>query len=153
MEKAWEEMTPEERKESRFKTWLAPEGVEFKSQETEAAYKATVNRFKTIMDLKKPDRVPILTLCTFMTAHLYGVTPGEVMNNAEKLAEVSKQFLIDYAPDFYMSPALVGSSKVFEILDYKQYQWPGHGVPEHRSKGPPRIHGSLKPVAPIIPCS
>ncbi|MBW2065948.1 MAG: hypothetical protein JRJ03_13600 [Deltaproteobacteria bacterium] len=30
-----------------------------------------------------------------------------------------------------MSPALVGYSKIFEILDYRQYRWPGHGVSEN----------------------
>lgn len=128
MEKKWEEMSKEEKREARFASWLAPEGVEFQSPEAEANYKARVNRFKDIIDLKTPDRVPILTLCTFMPAHLYGVTPGEVMNNGEKAYFVYKKYVEEYQPDFYMSPALAGNSKVYEILDYKQYKWPGHGV-------------------------
>ena len=63
-----------------------------------------------------------------MPPDLYGVTPYEVMNDGEKLASIFTQFLEDYQPDLYMSPALVGTSKVFEILDYKQYSWPGHGI-------------------------
>ncbi|MBW1799734.1 MAG: uroporphyrinogen decarboxylase [Deltaproteobacteria bacterium] len=135
MEKKWEDMTAEEKREARFEIWTSPKDPEgndlqFQSPEAEANYKATVQRFKEIMQLKKPDRVPIVTLCTFMAADLYGVTPGEFMNNPEKLASISKQYLEDYRPDFYMSPALVGTSKVFEILDYKMYRWPGHGVSE-----------------------
>ena len=128
MEMKWDEMSVTERRESRFESWYSPEGVEFKSPEAEATYQATVTRFTDILDLKKPDRVPILTLCTFMPPNLYGVTPYESMNYGERLASIFTQFLEDYQPDFYMSPALVGTSKVFEILDYKQYNWPGHGV-------------------------
>ena len=133
MEKKWEEMTAEEKREARFKVWLSPKDpagndLQFNSPEAEAAYKATVNRFKDILQLKKPDRVPIVTLSTFMPAHLYGIKPGDVMKDPEKLAAVFKQYIEDYKPDFYMSPALVGTSKVFEILDYKMYRWPGHGV-------------------------
>jgi len=128
MEKKWDEMSVSERRESRYKSWYSPEGVEFKTPEDEASYRATVTRFKDILELKQPDRVPILTICTFMPSDLYGVTPYEVMNDGEKLASIFTQFVEDYKPDFYMSPALVGTSKVFEILDYKQYSWPGHGV-------------------------
>jgi len=128
MEKKWDEMSVSERRESRYKSWYSPEGVEFKTPEAEASYRATVTRFKDILELKQPDRVPILTICTFMPSDLYGVTPYEVMNDGEKLASIFTQFVEDYKPDFYMSPALVGTSKVFEILDYKQYSWPGHGV-------------------------
>jgi hypothetical protein len=131
MEKKWEEMSAKEKREARFKTWLSAEGVKFQSPEAEASYKASVTRFKDAIELKKtPDRVPVLLLATFMPVHLYDVTPGEAMYNPEKLVSTCKKYLLDYKPDFYISPALIGTGKVFEILDYKQYKWPGHGVTE-----------------------
>ncbi|MDP6179939.1 MAG: hypothetical protein QGG48_08625, partial [Desulfatiglandales bacterium] len=137
MEKKWEEMSAEERRDSRFGTWLSPkdahgEDIQFQSPEAEASYKATIARFKDALHLKKtPDRVPLLPMGTFMATDLYGVKPGEVMYNPEKLVATCKKYLEDYAPDFYLSPALVGTGKCFELLDYKQYRWPGHGVPEN----------------------
>ncbi len=132
MVSGWEKMSAEERQESRFKTWLSPEGIKFKGPEAEASYKAAITRFKDAVQLKKkPDRVPIYLLYTFMPADLYGLTPGEAMYNPEKLVSTWKRFLEDYGPDFYFSPALVGHGKCFEILDYKQYRWPGHGVSEN----------------------
>ncbi|MBW1998573.1 MAG: uroporphyrinogen decarboxylase [Deltaproteobacteria bacterium] len=130
MEKKWEEMSSDEKREARFEAWLSPQGVEFESKEAEANYKATVKRFKDVVDLKKPDRVPVLIPTTFMPAYLYDIKPAEIMNSGEKLVSVWMRFLEDYRPDFYMTPALVGHSKIFEILDYKQYRWPGHGVSE-----------------------
>ena len=33
-----------------------------------------------------------------------------------------------YQPDYYVTPALIGSGKIYETLALKQYKWPGHGV-------------------------
>ena len=125
MEKKWEE-----RREARFETWLSAEGVEFQNPEAEATYKTNIMRFKDVLQLKQPDKVPVLILATFMAADLYGVAPHDVMYDYEKLKSTYRKFLVDYKPDFYVSPALVGAGKIFEILDYKQYKWPGHGVSE-----------------------
>ncbi len=129
MEQKWEEMSREERQEARFNTWLSPEGIEFVSPEAEASYKARVTRCKDAVQLKKtPDRVPVFPFFTFMPADLYGVSPGEVMYDAEKLVSVWNKYLDDYRPDYYVSPGLVGTGKCFEVLDFRQYNWPGHGV-------------------------
>ncbi len=131
MEKKWGDMTLEEKREVRFATWLSAEGVTFESEEAKKSYRASITRFKDALLLEKvPDRVPIFIIGTFMQAHLYGVTPGECMYDYSKLVSAHKRFLQDYRPDFYSSPAMVGSGKVLDILDMKQYRWPGHGIPE-----------------------
>ena len=130
MEKKWEEMTPEEKREARFETWLAAEGVTFQSAEAEASYKANIHRLKDAVLMEKaPDRVPVLIMGTFMQAHLYGVTPEECMYDYGKLVSAHKRFLQDYQPDFFSTPAFVGSGKILDILDMQQYRWPGHGIP------------------------
>lgn len=129
VEKAWAEMTPQEKREARFATWLAAEGVEFRDAEAGATYRAAVTRLKDALDLKEPDRVPIYPIATFLIPDVYGVKPGEVMYDAEHLAATFSRFLVDYRPDYYFSPALVGSGKVLEILGYRQYRWPGDGLP------------------------
>ena len=131
MEKKWEEMSAQEKRDARFQTWLSPEGVEFQSPEAEASYKASITRLKDAVLLEKtPDRVPTLILGTFMQPNLYGVTAYECMYDYDKLLSSHKRFLQDYGPDFFSSPALVGSGKILEILGMKQYRWPGHGVSE-----------------------
>ena len=126
---SWAEMTAEEKRESRVQAWLSAPGVEFASPETEAAYKARVTRFMDCIELKKiPDRVPVCMNASFMPMHLYGVTPYTAMYEPEGLTSTFRQFLVDYQPDYYYSPALAGDGRVLEALDYKQYAWPGHGV-------------------------
>lgn len=130
MDKKWEEMTPAEKREARFETWLAAEGVTFQSAEAEASYKGNIQRLKDAVLMEKaPDRVPVLIMGTFMQADLYGVTPEECMYDYGKLISAHKRFLQDYQPDFFSTPAFVGSGKILEILDMQQYRWPGHGIP------------------------
>jgi hypothetical protein len=129
MEKKWEEMSAEERREARFETWLSAEGVEFQSPEAEATYKASITRFKDALLMEKvPDRVPVLYVATFMQPDIYGVTPYECMYDTKKLISAHRKYLVDFKPDYYLPPVFGGKGKIFEILDYQQYKWPGHGV-------------------------
>jgi uroporphyrinogen-III decarboxylase len=129
MEKKWEELSAAEKREARFKTWHSAEGVKFQSPEAETTYKKAVMRFKDAVLMEKaPDRVPIFPLGTFFQTQLYGVTPYEAMYDYGKLVSAHIKYLQDYKPDYYGSPAFVGSGKILEILGYKQYRWPGHGV-------------------------
>ncbi len=129
MEKEWRELSGPEKREIRFSTWLAAEGVTFQKPEDEATYQAAVIRFKdALLREKTPDRVPVLLLGTFMPTHLYGVTPYEAMYDPDKLAATCLQFVKDFRPDYYVTPALIGSGKIYETLALKQYKWPGHGL-------------------------
>ena len=126
-----EKMSAQEKREARFQTWLSAQGVKFQSPTAEATYKAAITRFKDAVLMEKtPDRVPVFPLGTFMQGHLYGVTTYESMYDYPKLLSAHKRFLQDYKPDYYGSPAFIGSGKILEILDMKQYRWPGHGVSE-----------------------
>jgi hypothetical protein len=122
-------MSPAEKREARFRTWSAAEGVQFESPEAKASYNAAVARFRDVVLMeKKPDRVPVLALGTFMQPQLYGVTPYEAMYDTEKMLAAQLSYLRDYKPDYFTTPALIGCGKVFDALDYKQYRLPGHGI-------------------------
>jgi hypothetical protein len=123
------EKTPAEKRDARFETWSAAEGVQFVSPEAKAAYTAAVARFRDVVLMeKRPDRVPVFPLGTFMVPQMYGVTPYEAMYDTDKMLAAQLSFLKDYKPDYYTTPALIGCGKVFDILDYKQYRLPGHGI-------------------------
>jgi len=63
-----------------------------------------------------------------MQPYLYGVTAYEAMYDPDKMLAAQLSFLRDYKPDYYVTPALIGYGKIFDILDYKQYKLPGHGI-------------------------
>lgn len=133
MEKQWEELSSDEKQEALFQRWLSPEGVEFASPEAEKLYKERVTRIKDAIQLKKlPDRVPVLLIPSFFPAFYAGMTPLEVMYDFEKANRAWEKFYLDIQPDGHFGCVAPGPGRFFDILDYKLYKWPGHGVsPEH----------------------
>jgi hypothetical protein len=129
MEKKWEEMSSFEKQEALFAKWISPEGVEFVSPEAEQLYKERANRIKDAIQLKKkPDRVPVLLIPSFAPAFYAGLTPYDVMYNYENNNEVWKKFSLDFQPDSHGGCAVPSPGKFLEILDFKLYRWPEHGV-------------------------
>ncbi len=134
MEKKWEEMTAEEKQEVQFQKLLHPKDHEgkalsFQSPEAEARYRASIIRIKDAIQLKKtPDRVPV-TLFPGMFPFTYaGMTLQEAMYDYDRCMAGFKKFVLDFDPDVHWGAAAPGPGRFFEILNYKLYSWPGHGV-------------------------
>jgi len=138
MEKKWEAMTPDEKQEAQFQKLLNPKdpqgnALKFQSPEAEATYKASITRIKDAVQLKKtPDRVPVTLLPSMFPFTNAGMTVQEAMYDYDKCAAAFKKFILEFKPDMHIGAAQAGPGKFYEILDYKLYKWPGHGVaPEH----------------------
>jgi len=112
-----------------------PEGniVPFQSAEAEKEYKDRVLRFKDAIQMKKlPDRVPVTVFPSMFPWTNAGMTVQEAMYDYGKCAEVFQNFVLEFKPDVHWGAYAPGPGKLYEILDYKLYSWPGHGVaPEH----------------------
>lgn len=138
MEKKWEEMSSDEKQEAQFQKLLAPKDPEgndlkFQSPEADANYKASINRIKDAIQLKKtPDRVPVTILPSMFPYINAGMTVEEAMYDYDKCTSAFKKFILEFKPDMNIGASAPGPGKFYEILDYKLYAWPGHGVaPEH----------------------
>ena len=138
MEKTLEQMTADEKQEVAFQKLLAPKDpqgndLKFQSAEAEAVYKASIIRLKDAIQLKKePDRVPLTLLPSMYPFLNAGMTVEDAMYDYDKCTAAFKEFILEYKPDMHIGAAAPGPGKFFEILDYKLYSWPGHGVaPEH----------------------
>ena len=134
MEKKWEEMSADEKQEAQFQKLLSPKDPEgkdlkFQSPQAEANYKASITRIKDAIQLKKtPDRVPVTILPSMFPFTYAGMTVQEAMYDYDKCAAGFKKFILDFKPDMHIGAAAPGPGKFYEILDYKLYAWPGHGV-------------------------
>lgn len=134
IEKKWAELTPDEKQEAMFERWLAPQGIEFVSPEAERLYKQRATRIKDAIQLKKlPDRIPVIALSGFFPAKYCGLTTREVMYDYNKLLEAWKKYVFDFAPDAHIGAVAPCPGIIFDILDYKLYSWPGHGVANNHS--------------------
>jgi len=129
MEKKWAELSPEEKREDRFKRWLSPPDVEFSSPEAEKAYKARVTRLIKVIKLEEPDRVPVMLPAGYFPAFYAGWSLEATMYDYDKLRDAWLKFMRDFAPDGFDSPGLVFPGKIMEKIDYKLHKWPGHGLP------------------------
>ena len=138
MEKTWAQMSADEKQEALFQRWLAqkdPEGndLQFQSPEAKKAYKERVTRVKDAIQMRKlPDRVPVTILPSMWPVSHAGITVQEAMYDYDKCSAAFKEFVLEFEPDTHIGSAQFGPGKFYEILDYKLYSWPGHGVaPEH----------------------
>lgn len=129
MAKQWKEMTSDEKQEALFAKWISPEGAKFASPQAERDYKARATRIKDAIQMKKkPDRVPLFILPSFWPTTYVGITPRDAMYDYDKNNMAYKKFIVDFTPDGHLGAATPGPGKFFDILDYKLYSWPGHGV-------------------------
>ena len=126
-------MTADEKRKDLVDKWISPPGIEFTSHETEKAYKDRVRRILDAVALKKPDRVPVFPMTGFFPAYADGLTPYDVMYDYDKLMSSFSKYVLDYQPDAHGSVTVSPPGKAHDILDYKLYAWPGHGVPKEAS--------------------
>jgi uroporphyrinogen-III decarboxylase len=129
MDKQWTELTPEEKRERRFAKWMDTSGIQFDSPEAEKAYKTRIKRLADTLLMKIPDRVPVTLPVDNFPALYAGTDLRTVMYDYDELYRAWKKFLLDFDMDSVVHPGMVYPGKVFDIVDYKLYAWPGHGLP------------------------
>ncbi len=123
-------MSREKKLNERIEKWISIEGISFKNEKTKEKYMASLNRFlDAVLFRKEPDRVPVFITGTFLVPYIYKLTPYEAMYDYEKVIKVHLNFLEDFDPDYAISPGSINFGKILELIGFKQYKWPGHGVP------------------------
>jgi hypothetical protein len=120
------ELSPEAKLEEMSESWLTPQGIDFISPEAEQAYRERATRIKDAIQLKVPDRVPVIPSVGFFPAHYAGITTQEAMYDYEKSCQAYEKYTFDFAPDAHRGP--YGLGKAYDIIDYKLFVWPGHGT-------------------------
>jgi uroporphyrinogen-III decarboxylase len=128
MDKKWSELTPAQKREHRFREWLKSPGG-FDSPAAEKAYNVRLKRLADTLLMKKTDRVPVTLPVDNFPALYSGLTLHKVMYDYDALYQAWKKFLNDFELDMAVGPGMVYPAKVFDIVDYKLYAWPGHGLP------------------------
>jgi hypothetical protein len=126
VDKEWAGLSPEAKLEKMFKSWLKPQGIDFISLEAEKAYQERVTRIKDAIQLRVPDRVPVIPYVGNFPARYAGMTIQEAMYNPDRACRADEKFTFEFAPDAHSGSAVPG--RVYDIIDYKLYVWPGHGV-------------------------
>jgi len=111
----WTQLSPEQKRKYRLDKYLNGEGIDFVSPEAKEAYKVRAQRMVDVFNVQEPDMVPVNLPGGGLALERRGL-------NNEKNAEERE--------------VRVGggtSGRAMEILDYKIYAWPGHGLPQDAS--------------------
>jgi hypothetical protein len=98
----------------------------------EQLYKERAKRVEDAVQLKIPDRVPIVIPFGFFPAKYTGITCEDAFYNPAKWKAAVIKTAVDFAPDICAAGG-AQSGGALEALDFKQMRWPGHGVSPHHS--------------------
>ncbi len=127
MEKQWDALSWQEKREERFKRWLSP-GIQFSSPGAEKGYKERVTRFIKVIKLEEPDRVPVMLPVEYYPAIYAGGNLKKVMYDYDELRRSWLKFINEFESDSFNAPSLVFPGRVLDMVDYKIQKWPGHGL-------------------------
>ncbi len=123
----WTKLTPDQRLEKRMDVWQAPE-VEFASAEVAQAYKDRVQLFRDAVKLNKPARVPIAPWVGLFPALWDGMTAREAYYDFARLDVAWQRWHAEFRQDVLAFSINIAPCEMFDVLDYRLYDWPGHGV-------------------------
>ncbi|NQT55163.1 MAG: hypothetical protein HQ551_02920 [Desulfobacteraceae bacterium] len=94
----------------------------------EQLYAEREKRVNDVIQLKVPDRVPVMSLFGFFPARLAGITFEEAMYDYDKMMSAWINAMVEFEPDMYENPFTIRYlGPIMEALDFKQLKWPGHG--------------------------
>jgi uroporphyrinogen-III decarboxylase len=126
----WAQLTPEQKREYKLNNLLNPPNATFVSEEAKTAYKIRAQRLVDVFNLKEPDRIPINLPVGNLPYTLSGVTLRTAMYDYDQAVKACRKFNEQYSAELeHFASPWITPGRVMEILDYKLYSWPGHGIP------------------------
>ncbi|MEA3359075.1 MAG: uroporphyrinogen decarboxylase family protein [Thermodesulfobacteriota bacterium] len=108
--------------------WCSGEGISFNSEVAREAYKARAKRVTDVIQLKVPDRVPVVPSFGMFPALDNGITCEDAMFDYDKATQAWLKTLKDFEPDLFLGSRYAWSGPLMEALDYKQLRLPGREV-------------------------
>ncbi len=87
-------------------------------------------RVKDALELKEPDRVPVMVGAGAFAAHYAGLTASSMYYDQAAYREACKKMLLDIEPDSSMMIGPGNSGLFLELIDERQYKWPGGTLPD-----------------------
>jgi hypothetical protein len=97
----------------------------------ERLYNEREKRVTDAIELRTPDRVPVIVRFHFFPAKYTGATPEELMYDPRKTEESYWKVIRDFEPDMIQNPFDRFLGPVLDALDCQQARWPGRNLPAH----------------------
>jgi hypothetical protein len=109
---------------------VAVPGHQILEPESGKNYRERALRFINAYRVEKPDRVPVSLPVGNWPAYMAGTDVHTVMYDYDKARQAWRKFYDEFETDTAVTPGMVLPARVYDLLDYKLYSWPGHGLPK-----------------------
>ncbi|OQY16233.1 MAG: hypothetical protein B6I32_03990 [Desulfobacterium sp. 4572_20] len=105
----------------------------------EELYKERLGRYEDALQLKEPDRVPLVWSDggSYFAAKYVDMPIKDAFYDAKKWFNANKQVAADYEPDMCLSPHFY-SGRVLDLLGDKTGKWPGSAAGGLSDDDPPQ---------------
>jgi hypothetical protein len=111
--------------------WSSGEGINFVDEAARAAYKRRTRRIADVIQLKVPDRVPVVPSFGMFPYLDNGLTCEEAVFDYQKADAAVMKTLAEFKPDMFLGSGYAFPAPLFEKLGYRQLRWPGREIPSH----------------------
>jgi hypothetical protein len=101
------------------------------AEAAERLYDEREERVTDAIELRTPDRVPIIVRFHFFPAKYTGVTAEELMYDPGKTEASYWRVIRDFKPDMIQNPFERFLGPLLDALDCRQARWPGRNLPAH----------------------
>ena len=132
VDEEWAGLTAGERYERRMRAWQEPAGVNG-TPEAAASFAERTGMLRDAIELRQPVRVPISPWVGLFPVRCAGLTARDAYYDYARLSEALIDYHRTYLPDTRVSFITIVPGKVLDLLDYKMYDWPGHGTDDDAS--------------------
>ncbi len=122
------ELTPQVKRAKRIESFLNPH-VQFVNGEYARLYRERAQRIVDVHNVEEPDRVPVALTGGALPAYLTGMDYRTAMFDYDRVNKAWIDFNREFDSDMLMGWFDVIPGTLYELLDYKLYAWPGHGLP------------------------
>ena len=127
MDSDWTTLSREGKRARRLEWYSSTDGIRFDSPECEKAYRVRAQRMIDVYNVCEPDRVPVALPIGSLPVEYAGIDYRTAMYDAEKAAQAWLKFSLETDLDAFAAPN-VPVGEMLELLDYRLYRWPGHGM-------------------------
>ncbi len=121
----------EDKTTENLEKWSSGEGINFVDDAAHAAYKRRTRRIADVIQLKVPDRVPVVPSFGMFPYLDNGLTCEEAVFDYQKADAAVMKTLAEFKPDMFLGSGYAFPAPLFEELGYRQLRWPGREIPSH----------------------
>jgi len=129
MDLDWATLSREEKRARRFEWYSSTDRINFASPAAEQAYRVRAKRMIDVYDVSEPDRVPVALPIASLPVKHAGISYRSAMYDPAQAAAAWTKFNLEADMDAWAAPS-VPPGRMLDLLDYKMYRWPGHGMAE-----------------------